>query len=65
MLAQGLAKLMFETDCPYLAPVPHRGGDNEPSYIPLIAKKAAELFGISIEEIAKITTNNARDFFRL
>ena len=65
MLAQGLSRLMFETDCPYLAPVPRRGGENEPSYIPLVAAKAAEVFGVTPEEIAEITTRNARAFFRL
>ena len=65
MRAQGLSKLMFETDCPYLAPTPHRGKDNEPAHIPLIAQKAAELFGISLKEIADITSANARKFFRL
>lgn len=63
MLAQGLSKIMFETDCPYLAPVPMRGKPNEPSYIPFIARKSAELFGISVEEIAEISTKNAREFF--
>ena len=63
MLLQGLSKIMFETDCPYLAPVPLRGKPNEPSYIPFIAQKAAELFGVSVEEIADISTNNAREFF--
>lgn len=63
MLRQGLSKIMFETDCPYLAPVPLRGKRNEPSYIPHIAQKAADLFGISLDEIAEISTNNAREFF--
>ncbi len=65
MLAQGLEKIMFETDCPYLAPTPHRGKDNEPSYIPLIAKKAAELFNISEKEMAQISTENAESFFKI
>lgn len=65
MLAQGLSKLMLETDCPYLAPVPHRGETNEPAYIPLVAKKAAEVFGVAENEIADITTQNAREFFKL
>ena len=63
MLKQGLEKIMFETDCPYLAPAPNRGKPNEPSYIPLIAQKAAGLFGISLEEIAAISNKNAREFF--
>ncbi len=65
MLAQGLEKIMFETDCPYLAPTPLRGKQNEPSYIPFIAQKAAELFNISIEEMAEISTANARKFFNI
>ncbi|MBO7521367.1 MAG: TatD family hydrolase [Opitutales bacterium] len=63
MLKQGLEKIMFETDCPYLAPAPNRGMQNEPSYIPFIAQKAAELFGASLEEIAAVSTKNAREFF--
>lgn len=60
-----LEKLMLETDCPYLAPEPNRGKRNEPSYIPIIARKIAELKGISIEELAAITTQNARKFFSI
>lgn len=65
MLAQGLSKIMFETDCPYLAPVPLRGKKNEPSYLPFVSKKAAEIFGVSEAEMAAISTQNARDFFGL
>lgn len=65
MLYQGLEKLMLETDCPYLAPVPFRGKQNEPAYIVHTAKKAAELFNISEEKIADITTKNASEFFNL
>lgn len=57
-----LDRLILETDAPYLTPTPHRGKRNEPSYIPLIGKKLAELKGISVKEIARITTDNA---FRL
>lgn len=63
MLKQGLEKIMFETDSPYLAPAPNRGKPNEPSYIPFIAQKAAELFCISLEEMAAISNKNAREFF--
>jgi len=55
--------LILETDCPYLAPVPHRGKRNESSYIPLIAQKMAEVKNISIEEVALQTTLNAERLF--
>lgn len=63
MLRQGLEKLMFETDCPYLAPHPMRGGENQPANIKIIAEFAAECFGISFEKIREISTANALDFF--
>jgi TatD DNase family protein len=62
---QGLGRLMIETDAPYLAPVPHRGKPNEPAYVKYIAAYAAELFGVSYDELAAITTANARAFFGL
>ncbi len=43
----GLEHLLLETDCPYLAPVPHRGKRNEPAYLPLVARRVAELLGIA------------------
>ncbi len=55
----GLEKIVLETDSPYLAPVPHRGKRNESGYIPLIAQKIAELKNCPIEEVAKITSENA------
>lgn len=58
-------KLLLETDCPYLAPVPHRGKRNESSYIPIIAQKLAEIKEITIEEVAQQTTCNAEVLFRL
>jgi TatD DNase family protein len=60
-----LDRLMLETDCPFLSPVPRRGKTNEPANIPFIAEKMAELKGIDIEEIAEITTKNASHFFQL
>jgi len=60
-----LDRLMLETDAPYLTPVPHRGKTNYPYYIPLIAQEIAQLRGISIEEVATQTTQNAKDFFKL
>lgn len=65
MLAQGLDKLMFETDCPYLAPAPLRGKTNEPANIPLIAKAAATIFDIPQEKIAQIAYENSCNFFGL
>jgi TatD DNase family protein len=55
--------IILETDAPFLAPTPHRGKRNEPSYIPLIAEKVAELCGMRINEVADITTSNAKKLF--
>lgn len=60
-----LNRIILETDSPYLAPVPHRGKRNEPSYIPLIAKRVAEMTGSAIETIGDQTTTNARGLFVL
>ena len=54
---------VLETDAPYLAPNPHRGKRNESAYLPLIAKKIAELKNLSIHEVEYITTKNAEDIF--
>jgi TatD DNase family protein len=56
--------VMLETDSPYLSPVPYRGKRNEPSYIPLIADKIANLKGVSIEELKTVTFDNARKLFK-
>ena len=53
-----LDRLMIETDSPYLAPMPHRGKSNEPSFVRLVADFIAELRGISVEELAEKTTEN-------
>jgi TatD DNase family protein len=58
-------RLLVETDCPFLAPVPHRGKRNEPAYVAKTAEKVAELWGLAVEEVGRITTENARRFFRL
>ena len=64
--AQGLARLMIETDAPYLTPIPHRGKPNEPAFLRHTAEFiAADVFGVSIEELAETTTANARAFFRI
>ncbi|MBI1770570.1 MAG: TatD family hydrolase [Bacteroidetes bacterium] len=56
-------RIVLETDSPYLAPVPHRGKRNEPSYIPLIAQKICELKKITLEELSRVTTNNTKKVF--
>lgn len=64
--AQGLGRFMVETDAPYLTPMPHRGKPNEPAFLRHTAEFAAsEVFGISYDELAAVTTANARAFFRL
>lgn len=57
-----LDRLLLETDAPYLAPVPHRGQENEPAYVRDVAEYVAWLRNCTVEEIAKATTDN---FFRL
>jgi TatD DNase family protein len=58
-------RYMVETDCPYLAPDPHRGKRCEPAYTRLVAEKIAEVRGVSLEEVAAATTRTAEGFFRL
>lgn len=60
-----LDKIMIETDAPFVAPIPYRGQRNEPSYVIEVAKKIAEIKGISEEEAAKVTTANALNLFRI
>lgn len=56
-------RILVETDCPYLTPVPHRGHRNEPAYVRLAAQKLAEVKGLSLEDVARITTKNSSDLF--
>lgn len=58
-----LSDILLETDAPYLTPVPHRGKRNESSYIPLIANVVANLQGVDIERVARVTTENAHRMF--
>jgi len=60
-----LERLLVETDSPYLAPVPHRGQENEPAFTHDVAKFVAELKGVSLEEVATVTTNNFFTLFNL
>lgn len=55
--------LLIETDCPYLTPAPHRGKRNEPAFVPFVAKKIAEIKGLSFDDVARITSLNARKLF--
>ncbi|HEY3429735.1 MAG TPA: TatD family hydrolase, partial [Cyclobacteriaceae bacterium] len=58
-----LERIVLETDSPYLTPAPHRGKRNEPSYIPIIASRVAEIKNISIEQLQIATTENALKLF--
>ena len=60
-----LIDIVLETDAPYLPPVPHRGKRNESSYVELVADKLADIYGVSLQEIAKQTTENAVKLFHL
>ena len=60
-----LSKLLLETDCPYMAPVPFRGKINHSGLIPHIAEVIAPLHGLNVEELADVTNRNAEELFRL
>jgi TatD DNase family protein len=59
-----LNRILIETDSPYLAPAPHRGKTNNPSYVPWVAKQIAELRGMTSEQIAEITSENFNHLFK-
>lgn len=60
-----LERILLETDSPYITPEPYRGKRNEPMHVELVARKVAELKGISFEEVARATTQTAKNVFRL
>lgn len=60
-----MEKIVLETDDPYLPPVPYRGQRNEPAYIVKTAEKVAEIYGVTTEDICKITSENAIKLFKL
>ena len=57
-------KLLIETDCPYLAPTPYRGKRNESSYVKYVCEEIAKIRGLSLEEVDRITTSNAKRLFK-
>jgi TatD DNase family protein len=64
LAATPMDKLMLETDCPYLAPIPYRGKRCEPAYVKEISEVAAQVKNCSLEELSKATCATAREFFR-
>ncbi len=58
-----IERIMIETDCPYMAPEPHRGERNFSGYVEFVARKIAEIKGMSFEDVARITTENAKRFY--
>ncbi|MBV8363612.1 MAG: TatD family hydrolase, partial [Candidatus Eremiobacteraeota bacterium] len=65
LAAVGIEACVLETDCPYLAPAPHRGKRNEPAFINDTARAVAEIVEKSVEEIVNVTDRNARELFRI
>lgn len=56
-------RLVLETDCPYMTPVPYRGKTNEPKYVALVAQKMSEVLSMPLDEVERITTENAKRLF--
>ena len=65
VIACGVDRIVLETDCPYLAPVPHRGKRNEPAFVTETARKLGELRGFTADEIGEQTARNFYKFFKL
>ena len=60
-----LDRLLVETDAPYLTPHPYRGKRNEPAHVKLVAEKIAELRGMTYEDLAQATTENAKRLYNI
>lgn len=60
-----LDRLLIETDSPYLAPMPYRGKTNEPKYVPFVAQALAQVYGLTVEEIGQITSQNFENLLNL
>ena len=58
-------KIVLETDCPYLAPDPYRGKRNSSIYLPHVVEVMAEIKGMSVEDVIRVTAENARRLYRL
>ena len=58
-------RILIETDCPYLTPEPNRGKRNEPSYVKFVAEALAKVKGLTVDEIGRITTQNAKNLFKI
>ena len=58
-------RLLLETDCPYMTPVPFRGKLNNPNYIPIIAEKMGEALGLTAEQVGELTSANTKRFYRI
>jgi TatD DNase family protein len=58
-------RLMIETDCPWLAPAPHRGKTNEPAYVVFVRDRVAEILGLDAEEVGRKTSDNTKRLFHL
>jgi TatD DNase family protein len=59
-----LERILIETDSPYLAPIPHRGKTNEPAWVSHVAEFVANLKGVTVEELARVTTHNFKTLFK-
>jgi TatD DNase family protein len=60
-----LERMLVETDSPFLTPVPHRGKRNEPAYVRLVAETVASVKNISVEHVARVTTENVQNLFKI
>jgi TatD DNase family protein len=60
-----LDRILIETDCPYLAPLPYRGKRNEPAYVKETARKLGELRGLSMDDAGALTARNFYNFFKI
>nr|MCR4697588.1 TatD family hydrolase [Lachnospiraceae bacterium] len=65
LLEVPLEKIILETDCPYLAPEPHRGSRNSSLNLPYVVKAISDIKGVSVEEVMKTTYNNACRMYRI
>lgn len=60
-----LERMFVETDSPYLTPVPHRGKRNEPAFVRFVAETVAQVKGLTVDDVARVTTENVRALFKI